>query len=122
MYSKIPLTLIIADCTSQASLTDCLKNLNSWSLRKIIVSNNSKLKEILMEDSSVEVVCCDSKSIYQLWKRGLRESETRWNILITSDEIVTGQLKISIENRVQDNLESEALFKLKKKVIFLKRF
>jgi len=74
-----------------------------------------------MEDSSVEVVCCDSKSIYQLWKRGLRESETRWNLLITSDEIVTGQLKISIENRVQDNLESEALFKLKKKVIFLKK-
>ena len=50
MSLKIPLTLIIADYASQTSITDCLKNISSWSPRKVIVSNNPKLtssKEII---------------------------------------------------------------------------
>ena len=49
MSLKIPLTLIIADYASQTSITDCLKNISSWSPRKVIVSNNPKLKEQLPE-------------------------------------------------------------------------
>ena len=121
MSSKTPLTIIIADCASQASITDCLKNINSWFPRKIIVSNNPNLKKIKPEGSALEAFYCESQSVKQLWEKGIGESDTQWNLLITSDEIVTGQLKIFIENRIQKNPGSENLFKLRKKVIFLKK-
>ena len=118
MSFKIPLTLIIADYASQTSITDCLKNISSWSPRKVIVSNNPKLKEQLPELTTSELFFSDSKSSYQLWKKGIKESKTQWNLLITSDEIVTGQLKNSIENQVKNSPDTEELFNIRKKVIF----
>ena len=103
MSLKIPLTLIIADYASQTSITDCLKNISSWSPRKVIVSNNPKLKEQLPELTTSEFFFSDSKSSYQLWEKGIKESKTQWNLLITSDDIVTGQLKNSIENQVKNS-------------------
>ena len=121
MSLKIPLTLIIADYASQTSITDCLKNISSWSPRKVIVSNNPKLKEQLPELTTSELFFSDSKSSYQLWKKGIKESKTQWNLLITSDEIVTGQLKNSIENQVKNSPDTEELFNIRKKVIFFKK-
>jgi ADP-heptose:LPS heptosyltransferase len=121
MSSKIPITIIIADYASQTSITDCLKNISSWSPRKIIVSNNPKLKEQFPELTTSELIFFDSKSSYQLWKKGINESKTQWNLLITSDEIVTGQLKNSIENQVKNSPDTEELFNIRKKVIFFKK-
>jgi len=121
MSSNIPFTLIIADCTPEASIADCLKNLSSWSPRKIIVSNNLNPEERFPDNLVAESIFCDSKSILRLWERGIKESKTQWNLLITSNEIVTGQLKISIEKQVKNNPNLQELFKLKKKVIFLKK-
>jgi len=121
MSSSIPFTLIIADCAPEASIADCLKNVSSWFPRKIIVSNDPNLKEGFPDNLVAESIFCDSKSILQLWERGIKESKTQWNLLITSNEIVTGQLKISIENQVKNNPNSQELFKLKKKIIFLKK-
>ncbi len=121
MSSKIPITIIIADYASQTSITDCLKNISSWSPRKVIVSNNPKLKEQLPELTTSELIFFDSKSSYQLWKKGINESKTQWNLLITSDEIVTGQLKNSIENQVKNSPDTEELFNIRKKVIFFKK-
>ena len=102
MSAEIPLTLIIADCSQQDSIADCLDNLNGWSPPRIIVSNNPHLKDRLHDGFASEFVLCKSNSIYQLWKRGLKESKTPWNLLITSNEIVTGQLKRSIENHIKN--------------------
>ncbi len=121
MSSNIPFTLIIADCTPEASIADCLKNLSSWSPRKIIVSNNLNPEERFPDNLVAESIFCDSKSILRLWERGIKESKTQWNLLITSNEIVTGQLKISIEKQVKNDPNSQELFKLKKKIIFLKK-
>jgi len=121
MSTEIPLTLIIADYSQRESIADCLDNLNSWSPPKIIVSNNSHFKDPLCDDSTSKFILYKSNSIYQLWKRGLKESKTQWNLLITSNEIVTGQLKKSIENHVKNIPTIEKLYKLKKKVIFLKK-
>ena len=121
MSSNIPFTLIIADFTPEASIADCLRNLSSWSPRKIIVSNNLNPEERFPDNLVAESIFCDSKSILRLWERGIKESKTQWNLLITSNEIVTGQLKISIEKQVKNNPNSQELFKLKKKIIFLKK-
>jgi ADP-heptose:LPS heptosyltransferase len=121
MSSKNPITLIIADFSPQVSITDCLKNIDSWSPRKIVISNNLKIKERLSQYPSFEFVYCESISIFQLWERGIKESKTRWNLLITSNEVVTGRLKISIESQIKNNPNTEKLFKINKKVIFLKK-
>ena len=121
MSTEIPLTIIVADYSQQNSIADCLGNLNSWPPPRIIVSNNSHLKDQLREDFASKFILYKSNSIYQLWKRGLKESKTQWNLLITSNEIVTGQLKRSVENKIKDLPTTEELYKLKKKVIFLKK-
>jgi hypothetical protein len=121
MSSKLPVTLIIADFSPRVSITDCLKNIDSWSPQKIIVSNNLKNKDLLSKYPSFQFVYCESKSIFQLWSIGVKESKTRWNLLIASNEVVTGRLKISIENKIKNNSSTEKLFKINKKVIFLKK-
>ena len=121
MSAEMPLTLIISDYSQQDSIADCLDNLNSWGPPKIIVSNNSHLKDPLHDDFASKFILYKSNSIYQLWKRGLKESKTQWNLLITSNEIVTGQLKRSIENHIKTIPTTEKLYKFKKKVIFLKK-
>jgi heptosyltransferase III len=121
MSSKLPVTLIIADFSPRVSITDCLKNIDSWSPQKIVVSNNLKNKDLLSKYPSFQFVYCESKSIFQLWEIGIKESKTRWNLLITSNEVVTGRLKISIESQIKNNPNTEKLFKINKKVIFLKK-
>jgi ADP-heptose:LPS heptosyltransferase len=121
MSAKIPLTIIIADCASQDSIADCLGNLKSWFPHKIIVSSRSHLKDRLQDDRTLKFIFYESQSTYQLWKRGIRESKTQWNLLITSNEIVSGHLKGSIENQIKNSPATEELYKIKKKVIFLKK-
>ena len=121
MPAEIPLTLIIADYSKQDSVADCFGNLSSWAPPKIVVSSNSHLKDHLRDDFSSKFILFESNSIYQLWKRGLKASKTQWNLLITSNEIVAGQLKRSVENQIKNIPATEELYKLKKKVIFLKK-
>jgi ADP-heptose:LPS heptosyltransferase len=121
MSPEIPLTIIIADYSQQDSIADCLGNLNSWFPPMIIVSNNSHLNDQLRDDFTSTFVLHKSNSIYQLWKRGITESKTHWNLLITSNEIVTGQLKKSVENQIKNISTTKKLYKFKKKVIFLKK-
>ena len=121
MSPEIPLTIIIADYTSQDSIADCLGNLKSWFPHKIVVSSRSHLKDQLQDDLTPKFILHQSQSIYQLWKRGIRESKTQWNLLITSNEIVSGHLKGSIENQIKNSPATEELYKIKKKVIFLKK-
>ena len=92
MSLKIPLTLIIADCASTPAIKDCLQNIASWFPRKIIVSNNSILKDQLPQGNKLEFIYHNSNSTYKMWERGIEESKTQWNVLITSSEIITGRL------------------------------
>ncbi len=122
MHSKIPLTIIIADYATQTSIKDCHENVRNWSPSKIIVSNNpNNFKEELLEHGATELVYCDSKSIYQLWKKGIKQSKTQWNLLITSNEVVTGRLKNYIEHQINSGADVEQLFKVRKKIIFLRK-
>jgi len=121
MSSKKKLTVIIADCTSKDSIADCLKNIDSWFPQKIFVSNNFNRKEQLPEIYDGEFIHFNAIGVYQLWKKGVMQSKTQWNLLITSNEILTGRLKIAIENKIKNNPELEELFKLNKKVIFFKK-
>ena len=121
MSSKKLLTIIVADHSSSVSITDCFKNIKNWSPLKIIVSNNSRITDKLSEYKPTEVIFCDSKSSCELWEKGIQKSKTQWNLLITSNEIVTGQLKNSIESQVKSYPKTEEIFKIRKKIIFLKK-
>ncbi len=90
--SQRPLTLIIADYCQHDSLFDCLNNISSWFPDTILVSNNPHIKEQLKENSTPNLIFHNSQSIYRLWEEGLSKSKTKWNLLITSNEIVTGEL------------------------------
>ena len=118
---ETPLTIIIADFAQSNSIVDCLKNLNSWSPRKILISNDPNVKNRLKDDFSHNLIFHKSHNIYQLWEQGIAASKTKWNLLITSNEIVTGHLKNSIESQIQDQQKTDKLFKIKKKVVFLKK-
>ena len=118
---ETPITIIIADFAQSDSIVDCLKNLNSWSPKQILVSNDLNAKKRLQDDFCDTFIFHNSKNIYRLWEQGLAESKTQWNLLITSNEIVTGHLKNSIENQIKTKPTTEKLFRMKKKVVFLKK-
>ena len=115
------ITIIIADFAQSDSIVDCLKNLDSWSPKKILVSNDLNAKNRLNDDFSHKLIFHKSKNIYQLWEQGLAASNSKWNLLITSNENVTGHLKNSIESKIKAKHTTDTLFKIKKKVVFLKK-
>ena len=118
---ETPLTIIIADFAQSNSIVDCLKNLNSWSPRKILISNDPHVKNRLKDDFSHNLIFHKSHNIYQLWEQGIAASKTKWNLLITSNEIVTGHLKNSIDSQIKTQHKTDKLFQIKKKVVFLKK-
>ncbi len=118
---ETPITIIIADLSQSDSIDDCLNNLNSWFPKKILVSNDLHTKNRLKNDLTPSFIFHKSKSIFQMWKQGLAASKTQWNLLITSNEIITGHLKNSIENQIKTKPTTEKLFRIKKKVVFLKK-
>ena len=118
---ETPITIIIADFAQSDSIVDCLKNLNSWSPKKILVSNDLNAKNRLKNDLACNFIFHKSNNICQLWEQGLASSETKWNLLITSNEIVTGKLKKSIESKIKNQLTTDKLFKIRKKIVFLKK-
>ena len=115
------ITVIIADYSQSDSVVDCLKNLNSWFPKKIIVSNDLNARSRLEDYPSHDLIFHKSQSISQLWQQGISASKTKWNLLITSNEIVTGHLKKSIEDQIKTQQTSENIFSIKKKVVFLKK-
>lgn len=119
--NEASITIIIADYSQSDSVVDCLKNLNSWFPKKIIVSNDFNARSRLKDYPSHDLILHKSQSISQLWQQGISASKTQWNLLISSNEIVTGHLKKSIENQIKTQPTSEKLFNIKKRVVFLKK-
>ena len=96
---KDTLTVIIAVISDQTSFVDCLNGLRNWPVRIIIVSKSNFPDKKILKEKGHEWIQYDSSSSLSLWGKGLECSDTPWNLLIRSNEVVSGRLKINIEEK-----------------------
>lgn len=118
---KNNLTVIIAALNDHASFLDCLDGLRNWPVRIIIVSKQATDIENIVITEGYEWVRFDSSCTLSLWDKGLERSVTPWNLLIRSNEVVSGRLKKTIEKRISQSCSKPVLYLPQLKIIFLKK-
>ena len=97
---KDDLTVIIAATSDHTSFSDCLDGLRNWPVRIVVVSEKSAVVEKMVRGEGCEWIQQDSPCSLFLWNKGLECSSTPWNLLIRSNEVVSGRLKKNIEKKV----------------------
>lgn len=110
------LTVIIASIDDGKRIGDCLDGLRGWFPRIIMVGNRKPRSAV----DEIEWIHCNSTDSSYLWERGLEESRTPWNLLILSQEVVTGKLKRVVEEHIKSD-NASAIFLPSRKIIFLRK-
>lgn len=101
---KVDLTIIIPTKNEEKNLSTCLMPLTDWASKILIVDSNSIDKTIEIADSfGVEVILFDYKGGWPKKRQYVLDNykfTTSWVLLLDSDEILTSDSKLEIENAI----------------------
>lgn len=120
--SALNLTAIIAADANPDKLRSCLHALSRWVPSILVVQSRS---DETVRKTALEFGCAilqgSSLNPEKLWQTGIGESTTPWNLLIRSNEIVTGQLRKSIVEKIAIRTEAPCAFPLPLTTVFLRK-
>ena len=120
--SKNHLAAVVSFEGSTDKLRSCLEALRNWVPEIVVVirDNEDSAKQVIDEFNLS--VCIHSISITSArWEYGLSQINTPWVLLIRSNEIITGQLRKSIAEKIKTNGNNPCQHPLKSTIIFLKK-
>lgn len=117
---KVPLTAIIAVEDDGKNLRSCLHALERWVSEIIIVCPQGRLQAPSGELECL-VVYHNSSDTRELWEAGMGRSKNPWRLLVRAHEIVTGQLRRSIVEKMEVPRNGSLAFPLPIITVFLKR-
>ena len=114
------LTAVVSFEGSLKKLYSCLQALDTWVPQIIIVLPENKEIEIA---SKFNVLVCTQKpsTTKANWEFGLNQSNTTWALLIRSNEIVTGQLRQEISEKIKTSDGKAYKYLLPLTIVFLKK-
>jgi len=120
--SKNHLAAVVSFEGSTDKLRSCLEALRNWVPEIVVVirDNEDSAKQVIDEFNLS--VCIHSISITSArWEYGLSQINAPWVLLIRSNEIITGQLRKSIAEKIKTNGNNPCQHPLKSTIIFLKK-
>ena len=120
--SKNNLAAVVSFEGSTDKLRSCLEALRNWVPEIVVVirDNEDSAKQVIDEFNLS--VCIHSISITSArWEYGLSQINTPWVLFIRSNEIITGQLRKSIAEKIKINGNNPCQHPLKSTIIFLKK-
>ncbi|MDB9777103.1 hypothetical protein OAB27_00145, partial [bacterium] len=99
------LTAVVSFEGSLEKLYSCLHALDTWIIQIIVVIPENKEIEKKIA-SKFDVLLCHQKSstTKDKWESGLNQTNTPWVLLIRSNEIVTGQLRQAITEKIKTSV------------------
>lgn len=120
--SKAELTAVIAVQDGGRRLRSCLLAVNAW-VREILVvlPRADEAAAAISRELGGSAVVHDAAATGDLWEEGIRRARHPWVLLLRSNDVVTGQLKKTIRQRVGIPAAGPAAFPLPQTTVFLKK-
>ena len=119
---KNKLTAIVSFEGSLEKLRSCLQALVNWVPQIMVVLPEGKETAKQIVDEVNVSVCAQRASTTQArWESGLRQINPCWVLLIRSNEIVTGQLRNTIAEKIKNNGEVSCKYRISPTMVFLKK-
>ncbi len=103
-------------------LRACLRALASWVSPIIVVHYESDegAKQIA-EEFKASTLACSDLDTNSKWSFGVSQANKRWVLLIRSDEVVTGQLRKTIVEKLKNKEDTPCQYPLPLTMVFLKK-
>ena len=116
------LTAVVSFEGSLEKLYSCLQALDTWIMQIIVVLPENKQMENKIANK-FNVLLCHQKSstTKDKWESGLNQTNTPWVLLIRSNEIVTGQLRQAITEKIKTSVGKTHKYLLPLTIVFLKK-
>ena len=119
---KNNITAIVSFEDSLEKLQSCLQALNTWVPQIIVVLREDKeIKNQIVDKFNVSVYSQKLSTTRTRWEFGLNQTNTPWALLIRSNEIVTGQLRKAITDKIKTHGEKVHRYLLPLTIVFLKK-
>ena len=119
---KNNITAIVSFGGSLEKLNSCLQALNTWIPQIIVVlPENNDIEKQITNKFNVSVCLRKASSSKSNWESGLNQTNTPWALLIRSNEIVTGQLRQSITEKIKTSGGETYKYSLPLTMVFLKK-
>jgi len=120
--SKNHLAAVVSFEDSTDKLRSCLKALRNWIPEIIVVIKNNEVSAKYIIDEFNLSACIHSASMTSArWECGLSQVNAPWVLFVRSNEIITGQLRNSIVEKIKSNGDTPCQYPLKSTIIFLKK-
>ena len=122
LISRNNLTAIVSFEDSLEKLHSCILALNTWIPQIIVVLPEGKVIEKEILDNLKASVCTKkAHTTKSRWESGLNQTNTPWALLIRSNEVVTGQLRKIITDKIKTCEENPYTYTLPLTMVFLKK-
>ena len=119
---KNNITAVVSFGGSLEKLNSCLQALNTWIPRIIVVlPENNDIEKQITNKFNVSVCFQKASSTKSNWESGLNQTNTPWALLIRSNEIVTGQLRQAITEKIKTSDGEAYKYLLPLTMVFLKK-
>ena len=120
--SKKHLAAVVSFEDSVNKLRSCLEALRNWvpEVTVVIQEDEDSAKEII-EEFKMSVCIHSTSTTSARWEYGLTQINASWVLLVRSNEIITGQLRKSIAEKIKVNADNPCQYLLKSTIIFLKK-
>ena len=120
--SKKHLAAVVSFEDSGDKLRSCLEALRNWApeVTVVIQEDEDSAKEII-EEFKMSVCIHSTSTTSARWEYGLTQINASWVLLVRSNEIITGQLRKSIAEKIKVNVDNPCQYLLKSTIIFLKK-
>ncbi len=116
------LTAIVSFEGSLAKLYSCLQALDTWIMQIIVVLPEDREIEKKIASKFNVLLCYQKSSTTKAkWESGLNQTNTPWVLLIRSNEIVTGQLRQAITEKIKTSVGKTHKYLLPLTMVFLKK-
>jgi len=103
-------------------LRACLHALAGWVSPVIVVHSESDERvKTIAEEFKASIFTCPDLDINSRWSSGLGLTNNRWVLLIRSDEVVTGQLRKTVVEKLNSKGDTPCQFPLPLTTVFLKK-
>ena len=103
-------------------LRACLHALSSWVSPIIIIhSESDKQAKQIAEEFKVLTSVCPSQATNANWSAGLSKINKQWVLLMRSNEVITGQLRNTIVEKINNTEGTSCQYALPLTLVFLKK-
>ena len=120
--SKNELAAVVSFEDSAEKLRSCLQAIRTWVPKVVVVirEDEDTAKQVVDELNLSACIHTVSTTLAR-WESGLSQVNARWVLLLRSNEVITGQLRKTITEKIKTNSGDSYRYPISPTMVFLKK-